>query len=185
MSYSHQLPGERTVGVIPRFYLDKVQNNFRSEQEGRAVFDDVEFVEIIVPGDSRSIVQERVKAEHKERWPNAYSAFKKGLEPATDGYPIEQWPPMTSAQVANYKAMHISTVEQLAELSDGVLMNLGLGGRQIRERAKAWLDERAGGQALERAMAEAERATAERADLERQIADLKSAVQTLQAKVAP
>ena len=42
--------------AFARFYLKPVKNEFRSEAENRPIFEDLEYVEITLPGDRRSIV---------------------------------------------------------------------------------------------------------------------------------
>lgn len=140
--------------AIPRFFRDKMQNNFRSQQEGRPVFDDVEKVEIIIPGMTQSIAVERVNEGHKMRWPNHYAAFQKGLEPVHDGTPLEEWPPLSPAQVANLKALQVHTVEQLANITDTAIQKIGMGARELKTKASAWLDQAKGGAALSQALAE-------------------------------
>ncbi|WP_395443572.1 hypothetical protein [Caulobacter sp. UC70_42] len=102
----------------PRFYSKPVKNNFRSESEGRPVFEDKEFVEILVPGDRKTVVDTLVKDEHKRRWPREYAAFKAGQEVPVEGTPLEEWPQITRSQVEELKFAHIRTVEQLASLPD-------------------------------------------------------------------
>ena len=140
--------------AIPRFFRDKMQNNFRSEQEGRPVYDDVEKVEIIIPGMTQSIAVERVNEGHKMRWPQHYAAFQKGLEPVHDGTPLEEWPPLSPAQVANLKALQVHTVEQLANITDTAIQKIGMGARDLKAKAGAWLDQAQSGAALSKALAE-------------------------------
>lgn len=139
--------------TFPRFYRDKAENGFKSAQEGRPVYDDVEMVEIIIPGQNQSIATERVKQHHKERWPSQYAAWKAGLEAVHDGSPLELWPPLTPAQIANLKALNVHTVEQLAAVDDQALGRIGMGARDLREKAKAYLTNAERGQALSQAMA--------------------------------
>lgn len=165
--------------AFPRFYRSKEENGFKSSQAGHPVFDDVEMVEIIIPGQTQSISHVRVKQAQRDRWPQQYAAFKAGLEPALEGSPLEEWPPLSPAQVANLKALQIHTVEQLATASDTVLEKIGMGSRALRDKAAAWLDNANGGEALSKALAHNERLTAELADMQRKHNDLAQTVQRL------
>lgn len=172
------LPGEDATSAFPRFYLEPELQGFESEKAGRPVYKDVEYVEIHIPGDSKSTWGGRVKDEHRMRWPAQYEAFKKGQEPVHDGYPLKEWPPMTPAMVANLASLNVHTVEQLAAVQDGALMNLGTGGRQIRDKARAWLEQAKGGEplaALQAKVAELEArlqvAEANKADLAARLAE--------------
>lgn len=164
--------------AIPRFYRDKNLNNVASEKAGHPVYDDVEKVEINIAGSSRAVSVQFVKDEHRQRWPQAYAAFKAGLEPAHEGTPLEEWPPLSPAQVANLKAMNIHTVEQLSVVADNVTMNI-MGGMALREKAAKWLDNAAGGQSLSEALAEKADAQAKLATLQRNYDDLAATVQRL------
>ncbi len=124
---------------IVTFYTEAQIHGFKSEQAGHPVYEDVEMVSILIPGDRRTEVVERVKNEHRERWPRQYEAFKKGQEAPAEGYPLAEWPPMTPSAVANMKVLNIRTVEQLAGVGDSALQNLGPGGFELRKKAQAWL----------------------------------------------
>lgn len=125
--------------AIAEFYVEAVPNNFRTEKEGRPIFDDVEFVKILVPGDRRTEVVRRVTEEHRYRWPRQYEAFQRGIIPAEEGTPIEQWPPITPAMAKTLAFLNIRTVEALAAVSDTALAEIGLGARELRQKAIAWL----------------------------------------------
>lgn len=125
--------------IFPRFYVDAVENTSKTQQEGRPIFEDKEFVEILIAGDSKTKVVKRVTDEIRNRWPGEYEAFKKGQEGPVEGTPLDQWPLMTPARIHEMKALNIFTVEALAELSDANLEKLGMGGRDLQKQAKAYL----------------------------------------------
>lgn len=166
---------------FPEFSVRAIQNNFRSEREGRAVFDNIEYVKIITPGDKRSVPECAVKDEHRARWPRQYEAFKNNLEVVADGTPLEAWPliSMNPALIAELKAANIRTVEALANLSDGLLAVVGMGGREWRGKAINYLNDADAGAALAAAEAKAQTLVDELAVKDRQIAELSAAVQKL------
>jgi hypothetical protein len=168
--------------TFPRFHVRAEQNNFKTQLEGRAIFEDREFVEIICPGQMKSIPIEPVNEDHKARWPAQYKAFKDGLAMPDEGTPLEQWPLMTPAQVQNFKAANIRTVEQMAGLDDSVLQNIGLGGREIRQRARDFLESAASSAPLERERARADAAEGEVALLKNQMQDLMDRVAQMETK---
>lgn len=139
--------------AIPEFFMEAAPNPFQSEKEGRPVFDDVEKVRILIPGQRLQEAVERVKDHHRLRWPAQYAAFKAGTEAPVDGMPIEEWPPLTPALAKNLRHMEIRTVEILAGLSDAQLPSLGMGGRELREKAKTWLANASDGKPLAEALA--------------------------------
>lgn len=128
--------------AIPQFYTEAVHQPFRSEQEGRPIFEEREFVKILIPGDRRAMVVEPVNDDHKARWPSEYAAFKAGQEAPIEGTPLTEWAvsSMNKARAEELAYFNIKTVEQLAQVNDNQLQNLGMGARELRERAKTWLE---------------------------------------------
>jgi len=103
----------------PLFRMEAKQNKAKTLTEGRPIFDQVPFVTIISPGDNKNVPDTKVLDEHRQRWPRQWEAFEKGLEQPIDGTPINQWPILNNAQVAELKALNIHTIEEMASLSDG------------------------------------------------------------------
>jgi hypothetical protein len=157
--------------LVTNFYVRAVQNTFKSNQEGRPIFDEQEFIRIIIPGDTKTIIDTKVNAEHRFRFPEKYERFKKGLSQAQSGTPLEVWPQMTVGQVAELKATGITTVEQLAELSDSNAQKF-MGSFQLRQKAQAFLDAAAGDAANSKMAAELEKRDVEIAALKAQMEQL-------------
>lgn len=110
-----------------------------------------------------------------------YSAWQKGQEPALDGSPIEQWPPLSPAMLKMCREARIRTVEDLAAANEETLMRLGMGGRALKEKAQAWLTASSSvGKTAER-MAGLE---ADNRTLRSQIASLEASIRTLRAEAA-
>lgn len=130
---------ETSAGIFPRFYMETVQNNFKSNEAGRAIFDEVEYVEITYAGDRNSKRIQKVTDVDRRRWAKMYQQFKQGLEPALSGTAIEQWPMISRAKAEEMKHMNIHTVEALAELNDSAIQQMGFGYRKLVEQAKAFL----------------------------------------------
>ena len=131
-------------GVTPVFMTKPVYNEAKSKEAGRAIFDEIEMVEVWIAGDRLNRPRFAVEDEHKKRWPREYEAFKKGVKISTSGTPLEHWPRMTVGKVAELKALGIPTVDALAEMSDANLGNLGMGARELREEARSFLQQAAG-----------------------------------------
>ncbi len=128
--------------AIPQFFTEAVKLEWKSRQEGRPIFEDRDFVRIIIPGDRRSMAVEPVGEAHKERWPREYEAFRAGREAPLEGTPLSEWPVslMGPARVQELAYFNLRTVEQLAAVNDAQLQNLGMGSRELRERARTWLE---------------------------------------------
>lgn len=154
----------------PRFYMDAVQNPALSEKEGRPIFEDKEYVEILIPGDKLLTWVGEVDDPTRHRFPEHYAAFKRGEMRAVVGTPLEAWPPLTKARVAELKAAGILSVEEYANVPDNVLGKLGMGARDEREKARAFIDAAKGG--------------AQTAAMASEIAQLRAMVEQLSGKTA-
>lgn len=169
--------------VIPIFYVEQRANPAKSEEAGRPIYEPVEFVEIIVPGDKNSKPVYKVSDIHRERWADAYTKFKAG-EKGVEGTPLDRWGLLTPTRVAELNAINIKTVEHLAQISDGSLDNLGPGGLGLRASARTFIrnlrESRDASEYAEKA-AEAE-ARAE--GLQTQLANLQKAHATMAAQIA-
>lgn len=124
----------------PRFHKYAKLMKQKSIAAGRDIYEDRDYVEILTPGDTRSIVDREVRDEDKQRWPREWAAYEAGNELSVIGTPLEKWPLVGSpSMVKTLKAMNINTVEDLAGLTDAALGNVGMGARNLREAAKLWL----------------------------------------------
>lgn len=160
-------------GARPRFYVEAVQNNFRTAQEGKPCFDEREMVHILVPGDRLTEHTSIVKEEHRRRWPEAYAAFKAGLEDPTTGTPLTQWPGVSVGQIEELRYAKVRTVEELAGLSDAaVAKTLPMGGMSLRDKAKRWIEAAEGAAPMEKLAAENVAKDARIAELEATVKDL-------------
>lgn len=136
------------------FGLYPVLDSGKTREAGHDVYKDVEFVKIAVPGDKSSLFFQPAREEHRRRFPKSYAAFKNREQSPTSGMPIENWAPINRSLALTLKSLHINTVEALAVVNDSLVDRLGTGGRELREKAKAWLTEAKEGAASLRLAAE-------------------------------
>jgi uncharacterized coiled-coil protein SlyX len=73
------------------------------------------------------------------RYPNEWNAFARGTVDEVVGSPLSLLFKSDPAKVTTYKAKYISTIEQLAALTDANLEGLGLGGRSDRDAAQRYV----------------------------------------------
>ena len=151
----------------PRFFMDAYEDVAASQANGRPIFKQRELVQLMQPGSSNQPVFE-VNDEYRQRWPEQYARFKQGLEHSIEGTPLEQWPVLNKPMVLELKALQIFTVEQLAGMSDVHLQQIRMGGRRLRELAKAFLDEAEHQKLLTETLGRNERLETEMAELRRQ-----------------
>jgi hypothetical protein len=171
--------------VVPRFFIHTIEDKKASQKEGRPIFKDIECVEIrtaankqtlaVFPahevwqiGDIDGIRQEITYAM---RFPEQYKRFKAGSAQAMEGTPIEELPFLTQAKRHELKALSIYTAETLAALDGNALKQLGMGGRDLKTQAQAYLDVAKG--------------SAGNAELLRRLAAVEAENKALREKVAP
>lgn len=126
-------------GLIVIFRVEAVKNQARSEAMGCPQFDEQEMVRILAPGDKNELYDGKIRDRDKTRFEARYNAWKEKKSPATVGYPIEQWPPLNVAMVAELKANNVFTVENICDVTDSNLRVLGLHGRKLRDQAKDFM----------------------------------------------
>lgn len=149
--------GEPSTDTWPRFHMAEVEDVLASERAGRGIFRDEERVELNFPDNPYSKPVQRVTDEHRERWPKEYEAFRRGQDIAVSGTPIDYLPGIKPSMVRELKALDIMTVEQMANLSDPGVQRIAMGGRQLKERAQAYLDDATANALITQAQANEER----------------------------
>ena len=155
------------------FGLVPMQSGAKSKAAGHPVFEERLFVKIVVPGDKQSMIFQPATEQHKQRFPRAYEAFlKRNVKPQVEGLLIEEWPQVSRSLAMTLRAANIFTVEALAEVSDAHITKIGSMGRELRAKAKAFLEVAKDTAASQAIAADAARKEAEIADLRRQISDL-------------
>ena len=87
-------------------------------------------------GDVRS---GRIPQKHLELWKEAYAHWRKGQEPPLDGTDVRNWAVISPAQAKNMISAGCRTIEDLAQANDEALRRIGMGGNDLKNKAKAWL----------------------------------------------
>jgi hypothetical protein len=166
-----------------RFYKRPLQNEYKSQQAGRPIFDEVDFVEIRVPGDTTFALDVPARQDHKDRFPMHWARYMNshGADGTETGTALEAWPRLSRAQVEELKALKFRTVEQIASAADAQLQRIGMiagmSPYAFREAAQRFLkladNDSAHAEAEEKAKA-----------LETQLAESARAIDELRAEMA-
>lgn len=102
-------------------------------------FVNIEYMHVLTPGDPKAKPYHKVEDFHRQKYALYYQAWKRGLEMAPVGTPLEMWPVPTPAQIRELKAINIFTVEQLRDVADVNLHRIPLG-VVMRQQAQKWLE---------------------------------------------
>ena len=165
--------------VTPRFFFRPIKNELRSKEVGHPIYDDVEYVELYIHGDSENRPVRRVKDEDKQNYAQFYQAFLNHHKKASEGTPLEYWPAITRAQVETLKAVEIFNVEGLRDAKGDLLKMLGDDYSYLQTKAKAYLDRHSDEIAIENYAAENAALKEQLKFLEEQISDLRAELKFL------
>lgn len=123
-----------------KFYRQWIRNNFKSEQDGIEVGEHYDYIIIVCPGAPKSEVRRKASEQDKQEYRAEWNAYLQGKEHQASGTPVELLPNMPHGMSDMLKSLYIFSIEQLAALSDINLQKLGMGGNELREKAKQFLE---------------------------------------------
>jgi len=133
--------------LIVSFEKYPVYLEHKSKLEGRKLYEERDHIRIQFPADRTREIFRPVKTEwdnagppDAERFPRQWAAWQNQASAVQAGTLLQEWPHVNKAQVLELKAMNIVTVEHLAAVTDSTLHTLGMGARELRDKAKTWLD---------------------------------------------
>jgi predicted flap endonuclease-1-like 5' DNA nuclease len=121
-----------------RFYNHPKLNVPESRKLGKQHYDDAIYIEIYIRGDKNTSFSRPKKSEDENTYPREWREFDTGQSIPLEGSPLNVLPNISPATEKNLNAEGVRTVEDLANLSDAVV--LGVQGRvDLRKRAVAYL----------------------------------------------
>jgi len=121
------------------FFRKSIQNGAQSEAEGRPIFEGKDYVHIQQPGE-RDYIEREAHQGDIGRWPRHWQAYQEGREQDQAGTPIATLYPTNPEVVDMMRALKVSTVEQLANLTEQGIARMGMGARAHVQRAKDFLE---------------------------------------------
>ncbi len=85
----------------------------------------------------------RIRKTNPDLWASiepAYTQWKKGQSVPDGETSLAVTSLFTRQQIEMLKALHVTSVEQLAKLTDSDLRNLGMGGQELRQKARHFVN---------------------------------------------
>lgn len=132
----------------------------------------------------KEIREKAMKGEYPLEWVNFFEAhyaeWKKGNELPREGSPTKTWSAITKEQQVRLYALGYSTIEDIAQIPDSGLGQVGPDGRYLRDLAHTWLVESKDKGINARALADA---NARIAQQDQRIESLQQQIQALQAQL--
>ena len=135
---SQRSHGDETLLV--KFFLHPKQNQIKTKEAGRPIFEDIPYIQIMQPGNKDSVKVAPATERDKQRFPEHYRKFvAREDQEALEGTPLREWAGVTASQCKEFEFLNILTVEQLAAVSDSNgqgIMGLGF----LKEKAAKFLE---------------------------------------------
>ena len=160
------------------FHTVQVQNNFKTMTEKRPIFEEKIFLKKLVPGDSTLVVDRPMREQDIDEYPIEWARFEQKKEQKVSGTPIDVWSAISETQKAEFKALHIFTIDQFAQLADSV-GNKIMGFNDLRDKARAFIAAAKDSAVFDKIRAETD---AKLAQQEEEMAQLRELVNQLSAK---
>ena len=131
--------------LVVFFYKKSTQNEQRTLDEGRPIFEDTVFIKKMVPGDQLSIIDRPMYESDKNEFPMQWAHYqnKQGSDQMISGTPLIEWPLLTTAQAEELRGLKFYTVENIADASDAQLQRIGMlagmSPHSFRDKARLFL----------------------------------------------
>jgi|GEM_PF-2282568 len=124
--------------LMVRFYLMEQLNEARSREAGINKYDDVEMVEIIIPGCRDNCIR-RASDQDKYRFRRQYEAFQNTNVEKMEGTPLSHFPFISPAECKELEYCNIYTGENLVGLQDIYIDKLPIDVRPMMAKVKAFM----------------------------------------------
>ncbi len=125
--------------VYVKFYVRPVHDQSASDEAGRPIYKDKEYIEIRTPGNQTNIVQRPVMDMDRQRFAQSYRLFKAGEVDQIIGTPLSEAPWITRSQVEELAHLRVRTLEQLSVVGDDVCTKVP-GLFKLKQRAAAMVE---------------------------------------------
>ena len=138
-----------TVGVVRygddakknvRFYRRSVPNSKVAIAAGEPAFVGADYISLKDPGDRLHIIDRPIRPEDQYRWPRQWQAYQANREQVPDGTPVAALFQQDPDVVDRLRQFGCYTIQQLAALDEHGITRLGMGARQMVNKAADFLE---------------------------------------------
>ena len=143
IAFGTQPEQNNSHGLYAEFYPHAVQNKQKTLEAGRPIYEEMDYIRIMVPGDKSSVIERPIRMGNtpmhdNHRFAREFALYKQGSEQQLVGTPLVEWPVISRSQCKELDFFNVKTVEQLADMPDTAVQNFaGVG--QLRELAKRFM----------------------------------------------
>lgn len=152
--------------TVVTFENHPIPNAEKSKASGRPIYDEIELCRIKLAGNKQTVgafpahafapgwavdqmTGERSQQTYAQKYNDQYLAFKGNGAQTQSGTPTKALDFLTPAKVLELKALNVHTVEALAAIDGTPLKQLGMHGREWKNKAIEYLKNATGPAALE------------------------------------
>ena len=175
MDFEAHQQDEGDKKLFVQFFREAVLSEFKTTQEGRPIYDDVDMIKIHTPG-SRDTVVNPVHEGYKQRFPKQWAQYVAKVDQTSSGTPLKVLPWLTTSQVAEMAYFNVHSVEQLAAMPDN-MPNKPMNHQSLKQQANAFLEAAKGAAPLLKMQAELKAR-------DEVIAEMQSTIATMKAQLA-
>ena len=125
--------------VHVEFHKQPYQLGKKSREAGRPIYEDRDYIRIMIPGQPKQVVDRQVQEKDKIEYAQTWGAYIAGEEAHIIGTPVDHIPGISVSVVKALQHLNIVSVEQMAEANEIALQKVGHGARDLQSRAKAYL----------------------------------------------
>lgn len=86
------------------------------------------------------VKQERIPSFWLDAYRRRLEDYKNSRETPEEGTSIIDWPSASPSQIKTLIDINVRTIEELAAANEETVQRIGMGGRALKEKARAWLD---------------------------------------------
>jgi hypothetical protein len=173
--FTKERKGDDRLGV--RFFRKAVRDDVASAEQGRMVFKELDYVQIMVPGDRDNIIVRPAGEGDKRRFGQQYADWKRNEQSEQlVGTPLEMWGRLNLSQIEEFRYIGVRTVEQLAVLKDDAMLRFP-GASDLKRKAQTYLDAQKDEAPMRALQAALEARDADNAQMREQLAKLAAQVE--------
>jgi hypothetical protein len=129
-----------------KFYKRAMKLDNESNEAGRPIFKDYDFVRIMVAGDTLTEIDTYARDSHKQRFPKQWLQYQATQDSSSEmiGTPVEEWTLISQSQAQELRGIKFMTVESIANASDLQLQRIGMiagmSPHAFRDKARTFLN---------------------------------------------
>ena len=129
-----------------KFYKRAMKLENESNEAGRPIFKDYDFVRIMVAGDTLTEIDTYARDSHKQRFPKQWLQYQATQDSSSEmiGTPVEEWTLISQSQAQELRGIKFMTVESIANASDLQLQRIGMiagmSPHAFRDKARTFLN---------------------------------------------